>query len=86
MVITQKTYTIGKIMLSSPHVNTYKNSFLADISHINPPEADKTPGYATKPFNATIIPKSSSNYNNLSLRGILGRPSETWLMRCGDLR
>jgi hypothetical protein len=26
-----------------------------DISHINPPEVDKRLGYATKPFNTTII-------------------------------
>jgi hypothetical protein len=26
-----------------------------NISHINPPEADKTLDYAAKPFNATIV-------------------------------
>jgi hypothetical protein len=37
---------------------------LIRLRRINPPEADKTFGYADKSFNAAIISKSSSNYNS----------------------
>jgi len=43
---------------------------LTDISHIYPPEADKTLGYTTKPSDSTIISKSSSNYNNFLMAKI----------------
>jgi len=57
------TCTKPVILTLNPGKNENGKIKLTDISHIYPPAADKTLGYATRPFDSIIISKSSSNYN-----------------------